>query len=165
MSSFLGPLGLGRDSSGVYIAFPTARVGVTAEGGFAVKKTNKTGGASVKGTLVQADAYGTENAFTVSAVDAVNPIGIVYENDIPDGGACWIVIHGSVEVLLKNGTSATAGNWVKSSDVEGRIDASNAAPPGGGIPEIDEHFTEVGHCLQDVTSGTDKLALILMHFN
>ena len=164
MSSFLGPLGLGRDASGVYIAFPQAKVGLTAEGGMAVKKINRTGAPTMKGTLVETDGYG-DFSFDLAEANSNHPVGVVYENNVPNGGYCWIVISGVVEILIKDGTTATAGYWVQTSDVPGRVNITLAAPPGGGIPEADQHFREVGHCINGATSGTDKLALIFMHFN
>lgn len=164
MSSFLGPFGLARDSSGVHIAFPAAGVGITPEGGLAVKKFNGTGSTSVKGTVIQSDGY-ANNSFVAANDNDRNPIGVVYENGVPNSGSCWVVIYGVVEVLIKDGTSASAGYWVKISDVAGRADITTEIPAGGGIPETDEHFKEMGHCMESVASGTDKLALIFMHFN
>jgi len=36
---------------------------------------------------------------------------------------------------------------------------------GGGIPELDEHMSEIGHCIESKTAGTNVLAKIIMHFN
>jgi hypothetical protein len=164
MSSFLGPLGLGRDPSGVYLAFPTAKVGITAEGGFAIKKFNRTGLPTVKGTVLQ-NHDGYNNSFTFADESSRNATSVVYENNVPNGGECWVIVSGCCEVLLKNSTVATAGYWAKISNVSGRADITTAIPAGGGIPEIDDHFREIGHCLVDVASGTNKLALIFLHFN
>lgn len=68
-------------------------------------------------------------------------------------------------MLLEDSTASTRGYWVKMSGTAGRADATNAAPPGGGIPELDEHMTELGHALETKTGGTDVLCKIVMHFN
>jgi hypothetical protein len=138
---------------------------MTPEGGFAVHLTNKTGSASVKGTLVDAST-GTDNAFAVVAADAVDCIGVVYEDGIADGEPCLVVIAGRAQVLLEDSTASTRGYWVKVSDNDaGRADATNAAPPGGTVNALEDHLSEVGHCLESKSAGTDVLCWILMHFN
>jgi hypothetical protein len=141
------------------------KVTFTPEGGLAIKLTNKTGGASVKGTVVSL-ATGTNEAFIVTPADGVHPVGAVYDNGIADASECWIVIAGRAQVLLEDGTSATKGYWVKVSDSDnGRCDATNADPPGGTISALEDHMSEIGHCLEDQSSGTDVLAYVLLHFN
>jgi len=139
--------------------------GFTTEGGLAIRLVNKTGAPSVKGTIVEADGS-TDFAFDITVVADDHAIGVVYESGIPDGGSCLVVVAGIAEVLLEDTTAATRGYWVATSATQaGRADATNAAPPGGGIPELDEHMTELGHALESVVGGTDKLATIMMHFN
>ncbi len=140
------------------------KVMITPIGGIAIQLTNKTGGASVKGTIVIADTT-TDNAFDITEADDDHPIGVVYEAGVADAAECWVVIYGIAEVLLKDTTASTHGYWVKTSDTAGRADATIAAPPGGGISELDEHMQEIGHCLETQTGGTDVLAKIVMHFN
>ncbi len=144
--------------------FGNNSVGLTELGGLAVKLTNKTGVASVKGTIVKADTT-TDNAFDVIGADGVLSIGIVYENGVVDGSECWVVIYGIAEVLLKDSTASTHGNWVYVSDVAGRADATLAVPPGAGIPELDIHMGEIGHCLETNGGGTDVLVPVTLHFN
>jgi hypothetical protein len=146
------------------VVYGNTRIKMTPEGGVAIRLTNKTGAASVKGTLVKTST-GTDDAVDASDANGVAVTGIIYESGVADGSRVWVVVYGIAEVLLKNTTSATKGYWVKSSDAAGRADATNAAPPGGGIPELDEHMREVGHCLQSVDAGTDKLAKIILHLN
>jgi hypothetical protein len=129
-------------------------------GGFAIRLTNKTGAASVKGTIVEASS-GTDNAFDVAAADSLDPIGVVYENGIPDGSECLIVIMGRCQVLLKDSTASTREYWVGTSDTGGRADATSATPPGAVLA----HFQEIGHALESVSAGTDELAWIMLHFN
>lgn len=145
--------------------FYTKKSMVTPDGGVAVRLTNKTGSASVKGSLVEASSS-VDNAFSLSGADDVDPIGVVYEDGIADGSECWVVIFGRAQILLQDSTAATRGYWVRTSTTTGgRADATLTAPPGAGIPEHDIHFKEVGHCLESVTAGTDKLCWIMMHFN
>lgn len=137
----------------------------TPEGGIAFQFINKTGSASVKGTPVQA---GTTlfNSINIVPSDDPDPIGVIYNSGIADGDLVWVVCFGKAQILLENGTASTFGNWARiSATVAGRIDATLAGPPGGTIIEIDNHFREIGHCLESVTAGTDKLALCLIHFN
>jgi hypothetical protein len=142
-----------------------ATMTITPEGGLAVKLTNKTGGASVKGELVEAST-GTDNAFMDASADSNHPIGVVYEAGVADGSECWIVIAGIAEVLLEDSTAATRGYWARTSENDAnRADCSNAAPPGGTIAALEAHACEIGHCLESQTAGTDVLCKILMHFN
>jgi hypothetical protein len=135
------------------------------EGALAIRMLNKTGSASVKGTIVETSAT-TAEAFDTITADAPDPIGIVYESGVADGGYCWIVIQGKCQVLLEDTTAATKDYWVKVSDSDaGRADATNVAPPGGAISALEDHFTEIGHALEDVTAGTDKLCWIIFHCN
>lgn len=146
--------------------FGNNKVGLTELGGTAVKLTNETGAPSVKGTIVQAvEASGMDDSFEVADADGVQPIGIVYEDGIADGSECWVVINGIAQVLLKDGTTSTSGNWVKVSDVAGRADATFAAPPGGGVPELDQHMGEIGHSLETNSIGIDVLCRVALHFN
>jgi hypothetical protein len=136
---------------------------ITPNGGLAIKLTNLTGAPSVKGTLVETNET-TSGGFEVLS-DLYDCIGAVYEDGVADGEQCWVVISGVAEVLLKDTTAATTGNWVKASDVNGRADATLELPSGGTIGQLQEHFQEIGHCIETVASGTDVLAKIVMHFN
>ena len=86
------------------VAGPKAKL--TAEGGLAVKLTNKTGAASIKGTIVGVDSA-AGNAFDLTAIDANYNLGVVYESGVDDGAECWVVVIGIAEVLMKN--DATLG--------------------------------------------------------
>jgi hypothetical protein len=137
----------------------------TLEGGLAVKLTNKTGAASVKGQVVMADTT-TDNAFKTATADTPMPLGVVYDSGVADGSECWVVCQGIAEVLLKDSTASTRGYWVKmSDDTAGRVDATSASPPGGSVENVEDHLSEVGHCLESKGSGTDVLAKVLLHFN
>lgn len=136
----------------------SAKNKLTIEGGFATKMTNKTGSASVKGTIVRADTA-NDNAFTIAPISSDMPIAVVYEAGIADGSECWVVVSGIAEVLLKDGTASGHGNWVETADVAGRANAT------GANPNTVTHMQEIGHCVESKTSGTDVLAKVVLHFN
>jgi hypothetical protein len=143
-------------------ALESGTVQLTSDGGFAIPIINKTGAASIKGTVVSASGA-LDNAFIAQSVE-YDSIGIVYENGVADGDECLVVVGGKAKVLLQNGIGTLAGFWVRASSVDGRAYAASA--PSGGFPgATDEHFKEIGHCLETVTGGTDKLCLCLLHFN
>lgn len=130
----------------------------TKEGGIFVKLTNKTGVPSVKGSLVRSDTV-VDNAFILTSGDDKECLGVVYENGIVDGDECKIVFSGRVRVLLKDATASTAQNWVATSDVPGRADATGANPAAAPT-----HFKEIGHGIETKGAGTDVLAFIMLHF-
>ena len=131
---------------------------LTPEGGLALRLTNKTGAASVKGTLVEADGA-VDNAFEIADASSNHSIGVVYEDGVVDGDECLVCIGGRVQVLLKDATASTRHNWVKTSDVAGRADATGASPAAAPT-----HFLEIGHCIESKGADTDVLAFIMMHF-
>lgn len=137
-------------------------IGITPEGGMAVRLINKTGTASVKGTLVSA-ASTADGGFILQA-NEYDMLGVCYSDGVADGGACWVVVHGIAQVLLEDSTAATRGNWVHAAATDGRADATLTQPSGAGFTEAAEHFKEVGHCIETVTSGTNKLAKVVLHF-
>ena len=131
----------------------------TSEGGQAIRLVNKTGAASVKGTVVSVSNT-TDNAFRVNPVDGDMPIGIVYEDGIADGSDCWVVISGKAQVLLVNSVATTRSYVAYSSaTVAGRIDTAASAPAAT------QHFREIGHTLESKTAGTNVLVLCILHFN
>lgn len=138
------------------------RYPVTKEGGIYILMKNGTGQLQKKGTMVSTSKT-TDNEFVLQSVE-YDAIGALY-TDIPSGEIGKVVISGYADVLLKDNTAAVHGNWVKCADTDGRADASNAAPPGGGFVNADEHFKEIGHCLQSVTPGINKLCGVILHFN
>lgn len=144
--------------------FKSGKFWFTPEGGVAIKKINKTGAASIKGTLVDGSDT-TSNAFKITEADGNDVIGVVYEDGVADGDECYMVFTGRCQVLLKDTTAATLEYWAKTSDVAGRADITNAVPPGGGIIALDEHFQEIGHGDESVGSGVDVLAFIQLHLN
>jgi hypothetical protein len=141
---------------------------ITPLGGYAVQFVNKTGANSVYGTVCEVSAT-TFRGVQLEEAGGSDPLGIMYGdsngNPVADGANCYVVVGGPAEILLENTTAATVGNWVKTSDnAAGRCDATTAE---GSIPGLTfaEHFREIGHCLQTISSGTDVLALVNTHFN
>lgn len=138
----------------------------TGERGTQMRLLNKTGAASVKGSLVESDNT-VDQAFQLIPADDPDPIGIVYEAGVADGEECWVWVPQSLcQVLLEDGTATARENWVYvSENAAGRADGSNAAPPGGTIAALETHFHEIGHAAEAQASGTDVLALIHFHVN
>jgi hypothetical protein len=138
---------------------------VNNDGGYMVRLLNKTGAASVRGSIVRA-GVATPGAFSLVLADNINPVGVVYEAGVLDGSLCWVVTSGRAQVLIENTTAASLGNWIKVSDnANGRADASNALPLGGTITALEDHLSECGHSLEAVTAGTNKLVWAIVHFN
>jgi len=159
-----GELGQLMASGGTGQVEVWTEVAVTPLGGICIRLENRTAGVSVLGTIVQADTV-NDNAFKVCDADGPQPIAVVYEAGVAVGSLCWIVVYGIAQVLLKDATLSTKGNWVYVSDVAGRADATLLVPPGGGIPELDIHMREIGHCIESKGADTDVLAKVVLHFN
>lgn len=132
---------------------------ITEDGGFAIRLINKTGSATVKGTLVVA-ATGSSNAFSTAPANSELVLGIVYENGIADGSLCYVVVSGIANVLAKNSVSPapTSSYWVGASDVAGRAYFND------GNPGTTAHDREIGHCIETKASGTDVLVKAVLHF-
>lgn len=141
---------------------------LTGDGGYGIRLLNNTGIPSIKGTLVQASRT-RQDAFEICNAGGQNPIGVVFDNNVPQGELCTIVITGTARVLLEDGTETDTGNWAMSSQNQaGRVDASLANPPTVGGPygsPFTIHMNEIGHSVEIVTPGVDKLARCVLHFN
>jgi len=141
---------------------------MTPIGGYAVKLTNRTGGSSVAGRLVRTSTS-YDDAVDYTAADGDDCIGVFLDTGVSNGSEAWVVIAGIADVALETNTGSTHGNWVRTSTTEaGYADATLSAPPGGGIPEHDSHFDEIGHCTETVSAGgagTHVLARCILHFN
>ena len=136
---------------------------VTPEGGSYVWMINKTGAASVKGTVV--DAHRTiENAVRNIVVDVPDPIGVIYDNGVPDGSLVRVVMSGIAEALFIG--SVTIGHLARgfvtgdAGYVSGKL-LSEAVPTSPFAS--DKHFYECGHTIQARTGA--GLAKIVLHFN
>lgn len=154
--------GLSAGDDHTQYALRSANVKFTAEGGLAIKLVNKTGSNSVKGTVIRAGTV-VDNSFSLET-EEFEAIGVVYDNGIADGNDCFVVVSGIAEVLLKDGTAATRGYWVKCADIDGRAEVTTP-PTGIGALSTAEHFKEIGHCIESKSSGTNVLAKIVLHFN
>lgn len=136
------------------------KVALTPEGGLAVKLTNKTGAASVKGTIVSVST-GTDNAFALSAVDASGCVGVVYETDIADAAECWVVVKGIAQVLFTNnvthGMYARPGVAADTGEVAGK--AVGAAIPAATF-NTDAYLARFGFVLESKNAGS--LAKVLL---
>lgn len=160
----------GRDLTGIYAdAVETTsalaeKAKISPIGGVLVQMVNKTGAASVKGTLIACSTT-ADNAFEVEE-DEFDCIGVAYESGIADGALTWVVVDGIAEVLLKDTTASTRGNWVKAADTNGRADATLTVPSAPGtVNELNEHFKEIGHCLESKEAGTNVICKAALHFN
>ncbi len=130
---------------------------MTVEGGWAIKLTNKTGGASVAGQLVAPySATAVDDAVKTALADSDEVIGIVLDADVADGSEMWIVVSGIANVLMDAGGSAR-GDRIISSATAGSADVWNT---GGAVAT---HFQEIGHCIE--TRGGAGLAKAVLHFN
>ena len=137
--------------------FSNGKIRLTPIGGYAIQLTNKTGGATVAGQLVNVyTATAIDDAFkTISASDE-NIIGIVLDAGVADGSEAWVVIAGIADVLMDGGGSAR-GDRIISSGTAGSGDVWNV---GGAIAT---HFQEIGHCIETRTGA--GLARCVVHFN
>jgi hypothetical protein len=130
----------------------------TVEQGLLVSLINKTGAASVKGSVVETTS-GTDGAFRLQTTRDES-FGIVYESGIADGSPCRVVVAGIADVLLEDGAGANSGDWIGGAATNGRAYSNGISPPAAAA-----HFDEIGHCLQTVAGGTDVLCRIVMHYN
>ncbi len=144
------------------------KVKMTLIGGLAIKLTNKTGSNTVAGQLVRLDTA-TDDGVILAAADGFLPMGVFLDSGVANNAEAWVVVSGIADVAMEDNTSATHGNWVRGSVTEaGYSDATNAFPPGGGLPQLDAHSKETGHCLESVAAtggGTHILARCILHYN
>ena len=131
--------------------------GFTSEGGIYQTFINDTGAVSIKGTIVVASTA-ISDAVQIAPASSVMPIGVIYEDGVADGNNVKVVTYGKAEVLLKDGEESNYGYWSAVSDVAGRMFQE-------ATPNASEHYREIGHSLDEKTSGTDVLSLVQIHFN
>ena len=139
-----------------------SKIKLTPEGGLAVRLTNKTGGNSIQGTIVN-QAANDDNAFGLIPDDIPDPIGVVYETGIADGQECWVVTGGLGDIYFE--AAVTRGEFARVQV------AADGGTVGYAIAEAvptspfatDKHFQEVGHVLE--STGGAGLAKCLIHFN
>lgn len=131
--------------------------GFTSDGGYYETFVNNTG-TSEKGTIVIASTS-VYNGVDIAPVNAENPIGVIYESGITNGGNVKVVVSGKASVLLKNTVASALGYWCGVSDTAGRMYQSST------VPSTIEHNREIGHSLESKVGGTNVLSLVQIHFN
>jgi len=131
--------------------------GFTTEGGLFETFVNNTG-TSVKGTIVVASTT-VANGVDIAPISSTMPIGVIYESGIANGALVKVVVYGKAEVLLQNGLASSLGYWCGVSNaVAGRM-YQDVTPPTAF------HNQEIGHSIQAVSSGTNVLSTVQVHFN
>lgn len=140
------------------------KVMFTSTGGLAIKLTNKTGGASVKGEVVCLNS--AQNNSVIKIVkDVPDPIGVFHESGVADGLETWVVVSGIADVYFVGDT--TRGHLARgflTSDGAGYVtgQALSEAVPSSPFAS-DKHFYEIGHVLEARTGA--GLAKCILHFN
>lgn len=140
----------------------SADVRLTPEGGLAIQLLNVTGSNVLKGSLLSSSP-GTSDLSFVLCSSQYDGIGTAYEF-IPATKRGWVTISGVADFLLQNGTSAVRGDWIRASTVEGRC-TPNSPPAGLGAITADEHFKEIGHCLETKAGAADVFVKGIIRFN
>jgi len=135
----------------------------TQEGGLAIRMINKTGAASIKGSVVELEGT-TDKGVELSGIGSPDPIGIIYDSGIADGDFVWVVVSGFAEVLYS--TAVTRGTFARvpdSGDTSGTAGQAIAEPLPSPPFASDKHFQEIGHPAESI--GSPGLALTVLHFN
>jgi hypothetical protein len=139
-----------------------AKIAFTDQGGIAIKLINKTGAATVKGTVVTTGT--ADNGVIKVPVNVPNPIGVFYEDDVAADAEAWVVVSGIADVLFSNaptrGYLARTGLTADTGEVSG--EALSEAVPTSPFAD-DKHFCEIGHILE--TKAEAGLAKVVLHFN
>jgi hypothetical protein len=137
-------------------------VEITPEGGVAYWTENQTGGASVKGQLIE-PSTATDHAVQTISTDEPDPIGVIYDGGVANGGQIRVVFSGRAEVLFGNAPTRHnfARNNITSDSVANGLAISEPLPSPPFAS--DKHFLEIGHILE--TKGAPGLALVNLHFN
>jgi len=139
------------------------KVAFTAEGGLAIKLTNRTGGASVKGYCVSASPT-YNNAVRLTPVNNPDCIGVFYETGVADGSEAWVVVIGIADVYFFGSTTrgyfCRIGVTADTGEADGQAIAE--AVPSSPLA-TDKHFQEIGHCIESRTGA--GLAKCVLHFN
>ena len=157
-TTFTGTTFTGTTFTGT--TFEGAKIKTTAEGGIAVKMTNKTGAASVKGSIVSLSTE-TDNAFALAAIGASGVVGVVYESGIVDGAECWVVVKGIAETLFTN--NITHGMYARA-PIATDTDKVAGSAVGAAIPadtfNTDAYLARFGFVMESKAAGA--LAKVLL---
>jgi hypothetical protein len=127
---------------------------VTADGGFAMRLTNNTGAASVKGSVMGVSAA-VDNACILCPVNSNNKIGVMSSDGVANGGECWVVTSGIVLGRLADGQSATRGQYALISNTQAGRLVSSAS--------LDEQYMLVGRFVE--SCGAGGLARLVLEVN
>lgn len=140
------------------------RAKITPDGGLAVKMTNKTGAATVKGYCVS-NSGTVENAVRLTPVDEPTCMGVCYNSGIADGLETWIIVSGLAYVYFWGATTighmARTGLAADAGVTAGQA-ASEAFPAAPGF-STDAHFCKIGNVLETIASA--GLAKCVLQFN
>ncbi len=156
-------------------------VTITSEGGIAIRLKNNTGGESVKGYVVAADAS-VEGAVKYITQGGLNPIGVFYESGIPNGIDALVVVSGIANVYFSGsvslgqmargfvGSDLTAVNG-QATSIDYPIDTLNmwqgevqlTINPETTLVKADMYFYKVGVAIES-RSGAG-LAKTVLHLN
>lgn len=135
---------------------------ISPEGGVCARMINKTGGASVKGTLVQPASVA--NGFSLCTVGDPDIIGIVYDEGIAADGQCWVVTSGIADVFFVGNTTIRYLARMCASGDSGAANGKAIAETAPTSPfATDKHFQEIGHVIEARTGA--GLAKCVVHFN
>lgn len=138
------------------------RVLSTPEGGVVTWVINKTGALSIKGYVVEPEGT-TDFAVKYTNPGDADPVGIVYDPDVPDGELMRIVVAGIADVFYRgNVTRATFSRVATTGEAGNGGQAVNEALPTPPFA-TDKHFQEIGHPIES-RSGAG-LAKTILHFN
>jgi hypothetical protein len=132
------------------------------DGGAYVWMINKTGAPSIKGTIAHVSPT-TDDAFSLTGHQS-DAIGVVFDDGVPDGERCRLVVAGKAQVLFEDGCTPVRGQWLRPSATVSR-GLCIELMPGGIIIPVAEHFKEVGHVIESKPAGTNVLAKCIIHFN
>ena len=131
---------------------------MTAEQGIAIWLTNKTGLPSVKGTVL--DVSLTDDlAVRAEGIGGIDPIGVMYSDNIADGLPVLVVISGIAEVLVDDGNAITRGFWAGTSDTTAGRAQGTINPPA-----TVKHDQEIGHFMESKGAGVDVLVKAILHY-
>ena len=136
---------------------------ITTQGEFQVLLYNHSGHTSVRGEVLRT-SMSYDFSVTTNIIAGVTPIGVMGSAGVADGGLVWVTFNGRAQVLLEDGQASTRSYWIgPSATVNGRAVTAAAEPTQPTFSTV-EHDQEIGHCIETVSSGTDKLFWAMIHF-
>ena len=136
---------------------------ITKQGEFQILLVNETGFTSRRGDILRA-SMGYDFGVTTNIISGVTPIGVMASTGIANGGLVWVTWGGKAQFRIEDGQASTRSYWIDNSDsVNGRA-VTTAAEPTQPTFSTTEHDGEVGHCIETVASGVDKLFWGMIHF-